>query len=121
MDKTREELYKEIEISEKERKISDDKSDIAKGALKVVGSTAVTCGGLIALRFLVPEIFNGYTSDEAITFAAVTLLRLKEAGATVSLVGSLAGLYGTYRFGSQINDDVKRLKKHQKELVNLKR
>jgi hypothetical protein len=110
------EFARQQEIDYLERAVKNDTRDASINALKVVGSTALTSAGVIGACLLLPDVIKTYGSDEAITFAAVTLLRFKESGVAISAIGAFAGLFGTITGGVELKEDIASLHDNIKKL-----
>lgn len=77
-----------------EKKIKEDKKDVATD-LALLGASALAVGiGALGIFVLGPDLINSFKSGNALTFGSFMLVKFKEACIGTSLAAVIAGALG---------------------------
>ena len=107
MSKRYDEIYRVEETRKCNENIEKEKKDILKSGLYSLGCAAISATGLGAFALIIPDVYNKYFSNEALSILGYKYLELQEAGA---FGGLLIGLLGLVGLGTNIHRIVKSVK-----------
>ncbi len=103
-----------------ERKITDDKKDIA-GNVALASASALAIGiGALGAAYFGTDIIKAFSSSESLTLSSYLSVRFQSAGVAVSAVAVIAGIYGVIKNAKGTIASVRSLEHDKNYLKELK-
>ena len=100
-----------------ERKVTEDKKDIA-GNVALAGASAMAIGiGALGVAYFGADIIKAFSSSEALTLSSYLSVKFQGAGVAVSTVAAIGGIYGFITKSKDTVAAIRRLE-HDKNYLN---